>query len=1116
MERLADPSISDEEYVTLLEQPIRILYNSPNATERNAAQILLTQLQDMPNAWVRVDKVLDHPSSSINAKFFALQILEKLIRFRWKTLPRSTCESIRNYVVSKVITLSETDESLRRERVFVSKLNLILVQIVKQEWPAKWQSFITEIVGASRSSVSLCENNMKILRLLSEEVFEFSSGQMTHDKILKLKKQFTDDFARVFQLCQYVFESADELRSSRPALLVATLKTLEKFLSWIPVGYIFETNLIEVLAGFMNAPSLRNATLPCLVEIASMSFTRRREYDERFGFLFLSVVKQLVVVLPRDTDIARAYEDADDETQGFVMDLALFFTGFFKAHTDLLNVEGPREMQEALRIAHEYLVKISTVTNVEVFKTCLEWWSRLALDLYESECHASPRHEQNRTLMLDKTDVQTAALVTLALNPNGVPRAPPRLSAKRAFYAPILIELRQVMISRMAKPEEVLVVEDENGEIVRETTKDTDAIALYKSMRETLVYLTHLDTQNTENIMLSKLSAQIDNSEWSWHNLSTLCWAIGSISGAMGEEDERKFLVTVVKELLQLCEIKRGKDNKAVVASNILYVVGQYPRFLRAHWKFLKTVVNKLFEFMHETHPGVQDMACDTFLKIAQKCRNKFVVVQPGEIEPFIVEMLEKLPEIIQKLEPHQIHSFYESCGCIIASEVEPSRQSQLIMKLFELPNSSWRQLLYSASISEEILTQRDKMKNFSSILRTNSRVAESLGPPYIVQLEWIFADMMKVYAAYSGLIQAAVTGPNSGPFATKSAQVRNMRAVKREVLRVLETCIRKSHEKDRDKIQKGIIQQLTEPVLGDYYNSVPDAREPAVLSLFSTIVAYMKGTLTTATITVIFKSLVGVTLYMIKNNFEDFPDARINFFLLLRSINQHNFSSLFALDENPAKAEAEFRIVINAIVWAFKHTERNVAETGLQILLEMLRNVDGSPFVNYFYRIYFKSILNDILSVLTDTFHRPGFRLHAMILMHLIGAVGSGRITEPIWDQSRQDQVVCATANGTVPASNAVFLHNHLLKILREAFPNLTETQVTDIVKKLLSSADEKMFKVHLRDFLVQTKEFSAGDNTDLFDEEKQIQQLEKEQAEKDRLARTPGLLPPSRVESH
>jgi len=53
------------------------------------------------------------------------------------------------------------------------------------------------------------------------------------------------------------------------------------------------------------------------------------------------------------------------------------------------------------------------------------------------------------------------------------------------------------------------------------------------------------------------------------------------------------------QELLGLCEQKRGKDNKAIIASNIMYVVGQYPRFLRAHWRFLKTVVNKLFEFMH-------------------------------------------------------------------------------------------------------------------------------------------------------------------------------------------------------------------------------------------------------------------------------------------------------------------------------------------------------------------------------------------------------------------------------------------------------------------------------------------------------------------------------------
>ena len=118
--------------------------------------------------------------------------------------------------------------------------------------------------------------------------------------------------------------------------------------------------------------------------------------------------------------------------------------------------------------------------------------------------------------------------------------------------------------------------------------------------------------------------------------------------------------VTVIKDLLGLCEQKKGKDNKAIIASNIMYIVGQYPRFLRAHWRFLKTVVNKLFEFMHETHEGVQDMACDTFIKIAQKCRRQFVQIQVGEVMPFIDELLSNINSIICDLQPQQV------CICLL------------------------------------------------------------------------------------------------------------------------------------------------------------------------------------------------------------------------------------------------------------------------------------------------------------------------------------------------------------------------------------------------------------------------------------------------------------------
>ena len=42
--------------------------------------------------------------------------------------------------------------------------------LITQNWP----NFIPEIVGSSKRSEILCENNMVILQLLSEEVFDFS------------------------------------------------------------------------------------------------------------------------------------------------------------------------------------------------------------------------------------------------------------------------------------------------------------------------------------------------------------------------------------------------------------------------------------------------------------------------------------------------------------------------------------------------------------------------------------------------------------------------------------------------------------------------------------------------------------------------------------------------------------------------------------------------------------------------------------------------------------------------------------------------------------------------------------------------------------------------------
>lgn len=57
------------------------------------------------------------------------------------------------------------------------------------------------------------------------------------------------------------------------------------------------------------------------------------------------------------------------------------------------------------------------------------------------------------------------------------------------------------MIDQMAKPKEVLVVIDENGEAVEEVYDDTETISIYENMRETLIYLTNIDTPAMDRVI---------------------------------------------------------------------------------------------------------------------------------------------------------------------------------------------------------------------------------------------------------------------------------------------------------------------------------------------------------------------------------------------------------------------------------------------------------------------------------------------------------------------------------------------------------------------------------------------------------------------------------------
>lgn len=373
---------------------------------------------------------------------------------------------------------------------------------------------------------------MAILRLLSEEVFDYSAEQMTSTKAKNLKSTMCAEFSAIFQLCEEVLKTANQA-----SLIKATLETLLRFLSWIPLGYVFETDIIDTLrTRFLEHPEFRNVTMKNLTEIAGLQMGPSFSYDERLVSMFTETMTAISKILPVNTNLKDIYPKSNGNDQEFVQNLALFLCNYFSTHLNLIeNLPN----QEFLRHGHYYLIQISQIQDRELFKICLEYWNKLVCELHE-EMQQLPITDLNPLVNMGMSGLSNGG----APNPNSLANYPLR----KHKYVEILSNLRLVMIENMVRPEEVLIVENDEGEIVREFVKESDTIQLYKTTRECLVYLTHLDVVDTEQIMSEKLARQVDGTEWSWANCNTLCWAIGSISGAMNEDTEKRFLVTVIKE----------------------------------------------------------------------------------------------------------------------------------------------------------------------------------------------------------------------------------------------------------------------------------------------------------------------------------------------------------------------------------------------------------------------------------------------------------------------------------------------------------------------------------------------------------------------------------------
>ncbi|CAO3632166.1 unnamed protein product [Cunninghamella blakesleeana] len=977
--------------IGLLDYAVQSFYTG-DATTQKRAQEVLTVFQNHNDTWQAVPNILQL-SKSIQTKFLALRIMENFIVVRWNTIPLELRIEIRNYIVQLVVDACSKNVNLPEDQSYLNKLNIILVQIIKKDWPKHWPNFISDIIEISKTDLSYCENNMKILQLLSEEIFEYSEDQMSMSNMRRLVYGIIKESKLLLDFCIEIITN----NSLPESLIETTLKATSRFITWIPLDEIMDERLIEKI-GFWKKrfPTL---VIQCYIEIANLSIPDTIYSDQLYS-MYQSVLSIASGALPLNLDIISIYDKDNANFQEFIRFTSLFFTTFLSKKPKIAF-----NQQVEYTNVHELLLNISKIDDKEIWKICLEYW-----ETYVDR--------------LDKTNIHV--------------------------NSEIINELRQIILLKIGPPNEVLVVEDDDGDVTKEYNKENETSTLFQSTKKVLCSITSLDISATLNLIGTRLSTLMSTNNFSWIEFNKLCWAIGSISSVIDLENENRFLETIMQGLTVMVEKTAPSDVSYMITSCLVYIGSQYPRFLASHTGILNFILDKLFSYMQEPLDDIRDMACESFLKITKDCKD--VIASQSDhstlesSSSLTWNLINNIDQYVKPLNKSQICSFYQAIGYLI-SATPPDSQFHYVSKLMQVSNTTYRSLLNDLTMKTDNI---NLLKSISIFISINDSLCITIGSLYSHQ----FYDVLDcLIGTYQYIKMVALSKKGNFTNVIEYSLIKKIRTEINKLTRhyVIETNVNQIKNMNQ-------FNELIQTIMDDH-RTLENESDPIVLELLTSILDHF-GNLWPTFLDSILQYVFEPTLKLITQNFTDYPDHRLGFYKLLNIINKRYLAELINLPDN------QLSIIIDSILWGTKHTVNDISSIALQTCLEFINQVsqiDDEDISSALFQKFYLKIFTDTLTILVDPDCQNGFHYQSQILARLLELIKEGEIYTQIFDVNQVSDPLM---------SNTVFLQEYVKNLFNQSYP-LFKDKTESLVLGMFEYCDDIVrFESDLKDFLVDIRE--------------------------------------------
>ena len=928
------------------------------------------------------------------SKIFALILLEKSLQNKWDIYNKNEKINFLNFLTNLLID-NITSKVKFKNKFFTNKLNKIIILIAKKEITGNWNSFIKDICSSSMQNLSLFENNLKILIQLIEEINEFWKYSLTSVEKIKLKEYLNNEIEYIYNLCEYILIHSKEMNLQ---ILKNCIELLTVCIPYFSQNKIASKQFTELLLNFLKEKNLRNYIIKYINELFSFKLINENQNNiELYDNTIFEIYKSFIINIydiTQTSDLSQLYKTiSSKKIFGFEKFILIFencLINFFQKNINyILKFNLPKEESsnndfiqnnsKNLTLGLEYLFNLLKIENKQIFFYSLDFFNWFILKIFFSKELNYPIEQYSSLKNIEEFEPYINFIKIS--------------SFYSILYLPFFNKLRIYLITNMKRPNEIKTKININGDIVYFHQNEISEI-----MTNSLILLTYIDIKETIKVLENKFKELYENVSFNINLLNSLCWSFGAISNIIDEIKEENIIIIIIRYLLDLCVKVKGIENKTICAQNLLYVINRYPKFLNNHWKFLKSCINRLINFLHEFE--LRDLACKTFLNISKNCGNQLIIIKKDEIESFITQLIRNISINISDLKDNQKLIIYETIGNIINHEKDFIKKKSLMEQFINFFHDNWIDLIKRVQNNIQLLKNKEIYKSLNNIILINYKLFQSMKNDYVNYFSEYFDFILQAFEFYTKEINNFY---NVNILSNENISFFIL--INKNIIDLLCTLI--SNINDKNIINNNLFPQF-ERIIKCYSNIYN--KEPYILQLFKILISKKQDSEKDKTyIQLIWNNLCLPTINLIKNDLQKYEKHIQFFFDILYLLLQYKFEYLMKVQQYKFNND-----VIDIIIDSMKINHPNFVQKSIQILLLIFKSVNEKKCIENvdinipFYMKYYLNIFSFLFSNLINSINTYGFKEKLEILQIQIQMIQDNILNDGILQiKTKNKQIV-------------------------------------------------------------------------------------------------------------